>query len=351
MPQRILYISPTNSAFVKKDLDFLRERFEVDFSVASWSGVGDILFSALKQMAKVLGGGRQNAAILVMFAGHWSVVPVFLGKLLNVPVYIILGGTDCVSFPAFGYGSLRGGLIKKAIAYSVKHASRLLPVDDTLIESENTYVDDAGARLQGLKHFFPEMKTPSTVIYNGFDAVFFKAPKVPKKENTFICVAGVDNQMRFQLKGLDLLFKAAVQRPDFQFTMVGVNSEFASKLKVPQNVRLFPFLPAEEFRAYLDESMFYVQMSISEGFPNALCEGMLAQCIPVGSTVGAIPKIIGETGFLCDKRSVEHVLHVLEKATSRSSEQKQALAEAARQRIEDEFPISRRAEAFFKVLG
>ena len=43
---------------------------------------------------------------------------------------------------------------------------------------------------------------------------------------------------------------------------------------------------------------------MSEGFPNALCEAMLSGCIPIVSNVGAMPKIVKETGYLLLKKDI-----------------------------------------------
>jgi glycosyltransferase involved in cell wall biosynthesis len=52
---------------------------------------------------------------------------------------------------------------------------------------------------------------------------------------------------------------------------------------------------------------FYLQLSVAEGFPNTLCEAMLCGCIPIGSNVFSIPKIIGDTGFVLKHRNMDEL--------------------------------------------
>ena len=51
-------------------------------------------------------------------------------------------------------------------------------------------------------------------------------------------------------------------------------------------------------RKYFSTSQFYIQASRLEGLPNALCEAMLCECIPIGNSVFGIPSAIGNTGML-----------------------------------------------------
>ena len=109
-------------------------------------------------------------------------------------------------------------------------------------------------------------------------------------------------------------------------------------------------LSSEKFKQYLSESEFILQLSISEGFPNALCEAMLCKCIPIGSSVGAIPNIIEDTGFIIDSSNFDIVKSEFNKIILLSQEDKLSLATNARTRIAKEFPLSKREKAFLNLV-
>ena len=69
---------------------------------------------------------------------------------------------------------------------------------------------------------------------------------------------------------------------------------------------LIPKITQRELINYFSMSRFYLQLSFSEGFGNALCEAMLCECVPIGSNVGAIPFIINDTGFILKKKDKIH---------------------------------------------
>ena len=91
---------------------------------------------------------------------------------------------------------------------------------------------------------------------------------------------------------------------------------------------------------------FYLQMSMFEGFPNALCEAMQSGCIPIGSAVAAIPDIIGTTGYVLERKSADQLEALLAKAHA------QGLPGNVRpeQRIAYEFPLERRQREFLGHL-
>lgn len=350
LPKYILYISPSNSSFVKKDVEFLREKYNVNLSVQNWSNKYKILSAILSQFYFLVSNRSKIDVILVMFAGHWSLIPSLFGKTFNIPVFIILGGTDCVSFPHIDYGSLRKKGLKWSIRKSLKRASTLLPVDESLIKCDYIYDRESVYKSQGYQFFFPEIKTPSKVIYNGFDSTVFSPGLSIKRDNTFISVAGVHNNKRFRLKGFDLIFAVAKKMPEISVHLVGIDEAFAKSLSVPKNVTIHPFLSSDQFKGLLMESRFYLQLSISEGFPNSLCEGMLCECVPIGSSVGAIPNIIANTGFICRDKDSEKIEAIIRDVTRLSGSDLQKLGKLARERIKQEYSIEKRAHAFFKVI-
>lgn len=351
MKEKILYIYPEPSTFIQKDINFLSGRYEVIVPGHTWKSKIATPLNFLRQTVFLIWHLRRSKAVYVMFGGYWSFLPALFGKITGKPVYIIPGGTDCVSFPSLKYGSLRKPVMRTFIKWSFRLCTGLLPVDGSLVESDYMFHQGSGHSRQGYKHFFPEINTPFRVIYNGFDPDFFSSDPESKIADTFITVASVTSMMRFRVKGIDLLLFLAGQFSHCKFRVIGISDDVKRQLgPIPSNVTMHPFMPREQFRTLLAESQFVLQLSVSEGFPNALCEAMLCHCIPVGSAVGAIPVIIGETGFLVKSPDRDYLRIRFEEILSADSLKRRELGLKARQRIAENFHISKREQAFFEVL-
>lgn len=75
-----------------------------------------------------------------------------------------------------------------------------------------------------------------------------------------------------------------------------------------------------------------------EGMPSSICEAMLCECIPVGSDVNGIPKIIGDCGIIINERKSERVIEAIKKAISLNN----SYGSKAREHIINDFNLSRR---------
>lgn len=294
---------------------------------------------------------RKSKAVFVMFGGYWSYLPAVLGRYYKKPVFIIPGGSDCVSFPSIKYGSYRKYFLKKFIHWSFKRCTELIPVHESLVLTDNVYFESEIHPKQGYLNYFPDIKTPYTTIFNGFDPEFWKTVKKIRRKNSFITVAPISSAQRFKLKGIDVIFYLAERYSDCVFTVVGMSDEFKNSLaKIPENVLIHSFLKQEEFIEILAEHEYYMQLSLTEGFPNSLCEGMLCGCIPVGSHVGAIPLIIGETGIVINKYDYSYIAEEFSKIIQMPDDERLKLSSLAKERIAENFDISRREQAFLEII-
>jgi glycosyltransferase involved in cell wall biosynthesis len=160
-----------------------------------------------------------------------------------------------------------------------------------------------------------------------------------------------DDFRRFQLKGIDKIFFLANEFQECAFTIVGLKDQFKNKLKsIPKNIKVLSFLSQEDLLIYLNKTEFYLQLSISEGFPNALCEAMLCGCIPIGSKVGAIPNIIDKTGFLMGSSNNNYIKKEFKSILSLNNAKRKELAHSARKRVENEFHIEKRQNKFLDLI-
>lgn len=347
----IIYVFHSNSSFIQKDIDLLRERYPVRVDTYNWKRKHVVPFILIAQFFNLALRSNDRTAYVIMFAGYWSIIPIWLAKLTGRRTFLIVGGTDCVSFPELNYGSIRKPLLRKAIGYSLRNCTTILPVSEQLRRSDYTYFDSIEKK-QGYLSYFPDINVPTRVIHNGY-AMPEKDPVILKKRNSFITVAKIDSEMLFNLKGVDLVMKAARANPDHSYTVVGISKEVVDRFELASvhNLQCFPFSGKSDLDLLYRQHQFYLCLSLSEGFPNALCEGMSYGCIPIGSEVSSIPFIIDNTGFILKKRDHRLLAELIQEVGSLSADKLREKSEAARRRIAENFPLERRKSAFFQAIG
>lgn len=342
---KIIYTSPGLSTFIQKDIDILSTEFEViQFHFTPNKKIFTPLwfifqtFFLLKEI--------YNCNVLICrFAGYHSFLPALFAKLFRKKSITILGGTDCHKFPAYNYGSFNKPLLSHFLKLTYQLSNVLAPVHESLIDSEYTYYN-SGYPKQGFKYFYPQTKSKIATIYNGYDTTKFSDKGLTRTKNSFITVASGIEGNNFYIKGIDLILQVAKFYPEFEFSIIGVKNKNDERLKnIAPNIKIYGYKKNDELIELYNQHEFYLQLSIAEGFPNALCEAMLCGCIPIGSNVFGIPFIINDSGFILKKKDINQLKEIISFATNSN---KLDLSKKARKRIEENFNIQKRAE---KLIG
>ncbi len=342
---KIIYISPVDSGFVKNDLELLGKHCRVVSQLFPWRKASSVPVNLLRQVFMFCRELWETDAIFISFAGYWAVLPGLLGRLTGKPVFLILHGTECASIPSIPYGSLRKRLSRAACRTAMRLATRLLPVSESLAYTENDYYDSGNPaeNRQGFKHFFPNLKTPYTVISNGLNTLFWqKLPAVRKEDNAFVSVIG---EGQFMLKGGDLILKVAEDFPGCRFHIAGCSPPSG---KLPPNVVFTGRMSMEELRHLYSRCRFHMQLSVFEGFGLALCEAMLCECIPIVSVVNILPGIAGESGFVLQKRDPGMLRELTGKALQTGK--MEAAGQKAREHIMRNYSLEKRGLSLLKLL-
>lgn len=310
--RRIVYIHPQRFHFVTKDIEALRERVEVLEHRFSSGGAWALPWDFLRQFVFLvrckLAGVR---SVIAHFAGYHTVLPVVMG----FRTFIIIAGSDACSFPGIHYGSFRKPWMTRAMAYSMRKALRLLPVHRSLERFTNDF-SGFGPRDQGYAHFVHGGIAPTTVIPYGFDPQQWQAVTAARAPRSVLCIAtgaAYGNAVHFR-KGVDLLIEAARSLPDHFFTVVGI-SDTQSYMDLPVNMRMLGKCTPQEVAQLMITHIVYAQPSVMEGFPNALCEAMLAGCLPVVSNVTSMPEIVGTSGVVIGERSTTALVAAITRLT------------------------------------
>ncbi len=342
---KILYIAPSSSSFVRNDVAVLSKHFRVVTNTYAWKKKYLTPFYLLHQVYFLLRNLRSTKKIIVSFGGYWSFFPALAGKLAKVDVFIILNGTDCASLPPIKYGDLRKLPLKIFIKLTYKMAAMLLPVSASLVFVKNTYYSDDKFSFQGYKHFFPRIKTRSKVVSNGFDENFWKPLKeIDREPKSFLAVF---SSSQYLLKGGDLIRQLSGKFPECKFYIAGADKPVFLKAK-NENLVFLGKLSAEALRDYYNKSTFYFQLSIFEGFGCALSEAMLCGCIPIGSSVNIIPEIIGNSGFILGKKDIAELENIIHKILM--IENKNTLGKMARERIINHYSIKKREQELVSLI-
>ncbi len=336
MKPKLLYFHAGRSTFVIKDIEILQEKYNVKEFFFDTTNKANYFFQFIKQKFFLLANIFGAKLVVCQFAGHYSFLPILFAKLFFKRSVVVAGGTDCVAFPSISYGNFNTAAMRFTTTFSFKNCDLILPVHQTLVEYDYTYQPNDFPK-QGFKYFIKDLKTKVEVIHNGYDSKKWFCNS-SKEKNTFITIgAGLGSRFGFNLKGIDLIFEVAPEFPEATFYIIGGGS---IKTQAPANVKLLENMPNDQIQPLLSKMQFYLQLSMSEGFPNALSEAMLCECVPVVSNVGGMPDIVTDFGYILKHKSSEALKALIVNAIN--NKDLDTLGKKARKRIEENYTFDKR---------
>jgi glycosyltransferase involved in cell wall biosynthesis len=350
---RIIFIKPSDSTFIRSDQHLLEKHFFVK-SYLLFNSKNPVVFSwtLFKLFFFLLFHISKFNAVVTWFADYHACIIAFMAKLFRKKFVIFIGGQEAICYPELKkgvyYKKFRGACVK----YALKKASLIIPNHKSLIYHENYYYDDKGKK-DGIKFYIPDLKTKIEVIPNGYDTEKFKRDYTILKKQNLVLTIGKTNTVSDVLnKGFDLFVQVAQRNPEIDFVIIAIKPDHINWLdekyavtKIP-NLKMIPyFCPMETMMKYFNEAKVFVQASITEGMPNTLGEAMLFECVPVGSNVNGIPDSIGSTGVIVYKRNVDELEKAIQKALTLDK------GKEAREYILTNFSVEKREKELMKVFN
>jgi len=329
------------STFTQRDIDILNEKYRVIPYQFNTIKKSLLPIAFIKQFFYLLFHIRKIAVIVTQSAGYLSFIPVLFSKLTRVKVVIIAIGTDCAKLPEINYGAHSKSLLSWFTRYSFKHADLILPVHKSLEKTTYTYVD-VKYKKQGIRSFVKNIQTPIIEVVNGYDTNKWKITNEKRIDLSFLTVSFAVDKIGYYRKGIDLIIQAAIMFPQYQFTIVG---KVLLQEACPANVQMISNVPQKELLKIYNQHQYYLQLSMFEGFPNALCEAMLCGCIPIGSDVAGIPDIIGEIGYILKKKNKSDLKKIID-----NLHKNKHTPQEVREQISLNYPIKRRKKELVESI-
>jgi glycosyltransferase involved in cell wall biosynthesis len=312
------------SSFIEKDYD----------TISKIHKVCKINYQNLADFKKMVAIIPRCDLSFIWFAGGHAFLAVLLCKLFRKKSLIVVGGFDVANVPEINYGRFTQGWTKRfSTKLALEYANKVLVVDPSLKEDAIR-----NAKIDG--HNIDYLPT-------GYDSERFKPGG--DKENLVITVGYVSASV-IQRKGFDTFVKAASSLPDARFLLIGKpidESQDSLKKLAPENVDFTGFVSDDELLRYYQRAKVYCQLSAYEGLPNALCEAMLCECVPVGTKRNGIPTAIGETGYYVPYGEPVATAEAIAKALQAPKD----LGRKARERIMRIFPDERREMGLVQAIN
>jgi glycosyltransferase involved in cell wall biosynthesis len=316
---KILFTSTLITPFIQEDLNFLQKHFKTRY--LRTTGLSTIFLMKLELL--------RSSLSFTWFASVYAGILVFLGRMFRRPSVVVVGGVDVANRPDAGYGIWVNPWKRYFARYALRYASKVLVVDPFLAEEAIKRAQYDGANIE--------------CVPTGYDSERWKA--TGNKQKTVVTVAACLTRERLKVKGVDFLFEVANELPEIEFTLIGVARDLIHG-DIPKNVRIVGLVPQDQLLGYFQQAKVYCQPSMVEGLPNAVCEAMLCECIPVATDVGGTKRAVGSSGFLVEYRERRKMKEALVKALDSPL----TLGASARQHVAQQFPLSKRHESLLRVI-
>jgi len=328
---KILFIYPNFSSFVRADYEILSEKYNViKYQYVHKKKVTTHLLNQIKLKFWLLRNIIGAKAIFIWFADYHSFLPILFAKIFNKKSFLVLGGYDVTYIPSLDYGSLNNPIRAFCAKQSLKNATANLAVSKYVKNQALEIVPTANVEL----------------IYNGINLTNFKSG-VGIRKNKILTVGIIDSIRRIKLKGIDVFVKIASAMPEYEFIIVGITERMQKELgEIPKNLIMVNQVKPDKLFSYYNESKVYCQFSIVESFCLALAEAMACGCTGVITNAGALPEVIGESGFIVSAESIIEIREKIEEAIVLSEKGNYESVKM----IKDNFNIDFRKEKLFEVF-
>jgi len=341
---KVLYCDGFNAPYIETEKKLLEESFDILYlKYTIKKNVTGKLYNVVKSLLLSILYVPKVDVVYSFFAGYHCFFPVILGRLLNKRTVITVGGFEAVNVPSLAYGIFfKKNLLRWVVVKEYQLSDFILPVDSSLEESINYYADPSGKGYRdGIRSFVPDLKDKFIEVPTGYDChKFYRQGDIVRKR-AVLTVGWVSDEQTFYRKGFDMVLSVAALMKDIPFTIAGLSKEMTKKFEtnIPQNVTVHEFVDHETLISLFSSHKVYLQLSLSEGLPNTLCEAMLCECIPIGSNVNGIPKAIGDTGFILRKKNLTTLTDYINAALKMDDN----FGRMARSRIINMFPLAARS--------
>lgn len=303
---KILFVYRHNRTFVDRDLELLSKHFEVK-----------PFFFTLKKIFSLLIHIYRSDLVFIWFASYHAFVTTLFTRVVRRPVIVVTGGYDVAGEKEIEYGlMLKSNTLKRMVSFVLKHADKILAVSEFNKKEIEKYL--------GI--------TKAEVIYNSVDSKKFYPEG--KKQDLVITV-GFISWENIKRKGLETFVKAAGFLPEIQFIVIGkALDDSISHLQsiASSNVKFTGYVSDKKLLAYYKSAKVYCQLSYYESYGMAPAEAMLCEVVPVVANRGALPEVVGDTGFYVPYGNEKETAEAIKKALQSKSGIK------ARERIIKLFP-------------
>ena len=317
---KILFVCPYFSSFIQQDLDLLKKHFDV--RIGHYTG--------LMSIPKILKGVLWSDLTFSWFADTHAFWAVLLSKIFKKKSIVVVGGFEVAKVPEINYGLMRSPLSTRRVKYVLENADKILTVDDSL---KTDAIGNTGVNGKNI-----------LTVPTGYDSSKWKCDG--KKENLVITV-GYVNWSVVKRKGFETFVKSAEYVPNTKFALIGKHIDssidYLNSIS-PSNVEFTGFVSDNELLEWYRKAKVYCQLSRYEGLPNALCETMLCECVPVGTRYCGIPTAIGDTGFYVPYGDPETTAEAIEKALKSDN------GKTVRERVKKMFPFEKREKKLKQII-
>ena len=313
-----VHISPEYPSFIKQDMSILSKYFEV----------GEVLYRTRFDISKIVRGTLWADITLSWFVWDQAAWATRLSRLFGRKSVVVVGGFDVVKMPEISYGNLLNPHAAARTFFALRHADQVVAVSKSLKEDAERFCGRHDIKL----------------VYHGFDVTRFSP--ADSKESIALTV-GTVTRSNLKRKGIETFIKAAEYAPEIEFRLVGmIDSTIEHELKkyVPKNVTL---VGQVDFKTLLEEmrrAKVYVQVSGHEGFGCSLAEAMLCASVPVVTSAGAIPEVVGDTGLYVPLWDPKSTAEAIKNAMLKKD------GMHARERIMSMFPIEKREKELVATI-